>query len=69
MCNETIHRYLIEWLTYLITRMMRRIDQERRATFQPPPTQQIQLRPLSPVIRTFAKCVTATNYVFPQPQG
>ena len=44
---------------------MRRIDQERRATFQPPPTQQIQLRPLSPVIRTFAKCVTATNYVFP----
>ena len=56
-CSETVPRYLIEWLTYLTTRKMRRIDQESRATFQPPRSQDFQLRPLTPVNRVNANFV------------
>ena len=49
LCTETIHRYLIEWLSYWIRGFMCRIEEESRATLKPSPSQQIQLRPLSPV--------------------
>ena len=61
----TVHRYLIEWLTYLTTRKMRRIDQESRATLQPPRhSQDIQLRPLTPVNRVISSFVEQTSYIF-----
>ena len=44
---------------------MRRIDQESRATLQPPRrSQDIQLRPLTPVNRVIPCFVEQTNYHF-----
>ena len=40
---------------------MRRIDQESRATLQPPRSQDIQLRPLTPVNRVIPSFVEQTN--------
>ena len=64
--NDTILRYLVEWLSYWISRALRRIQQESQATFQNP---SIQLRPMSPVILILAVCVKEMyngNTVFPQ---
>ena len=65
--NDTILRYLVEWLSYWISRALRRIQQESQATFQNP---SIQLRPMSPVILILAvcvkECITATLF---SPQG
>ena len=65
--NDTILRYLVEWLSYWISRALRRIQQESQATYQNP---SIQLRPMSPVILILAVCVKEMmsngSSVFPQ---
>ena len=43
---------------------MRRIDQESRATLQPPRGQDIKLRPLTPVNRVIPSFVEQTNSLF-----
>ena len=43
---------------------MRRTDQENRVTFQPPRSQDIQLRPLTPVNRVIPRFIEQTNYLF-----
>ena len=43
---------------------MRRIDQESPATLQPPRSQDIQLRPLTPVNRVVSSFVEQTSYIF-----
>ena len=43
---------------------MRRIDQDSRATLQPPRSQDIQLRPLTPVNRVIPNFIGQTNSLF-----